>query len=148
MPPSRFLQDLPPELFGEAVAREVHARQARTARGPVIRRPPGALPGEPHIELDGDVDLAPPRGPSPARDAGSAGREPAHAVDREPIVDYSFDQRADAAGGALARGARVHHQHFGEGTVIACEGSGADGKATVRFDIGEKRVLLRYLTPV
>src|SRR5512142_855287 len=52
MPPSRFLQDLPPELFGELVAREVRAREARVARGPVIRRQPGALPGEPHVELD------------------------------------------------------------------------------------------------
>ena len=33
-----------------------------------------------------------------------------------------------------------------EGVVLACEGSGADRKATVQFDIGAKRVLVRYLT--
>ncbi len=138
MPPSRFLQDLPPELFGELVAREVRAREAR-ARGPVIRRSPGALPGEPHIELDGEEA-------TPARDLPGA-RAPS-ARPREPKVDYSYDQRPDAAGGALSRGVRVQHQAFGEGVVLACEGSGADRKATVRFDIGDKRVLVRYLTLV
>ena len=61
-------------------------------------------------------------------------------------MDYSFDQRPEAAGGALSRGVRVLHQAFGEGVVLACEGSGADRKATVQFDIGAKRVLVRYLT--
>jgi DNA helicase II / ATP-dependent DNA helicase PcrA len=135
MPPSRFLQDLPPELFGELVAREVRAREAR-ARGPVIRRQPGALPGEPHVELDGQEEV------TLERPASAASRVP----EREPIVDYSYDQRPDAAGGAFSPGARVHHRQFGEGVVMACEGIGADRKATVQFDVGAKRVLVRYLT--
>jgi DNA helicase-2/ATP-dependent DNA helicase PcrA len=145
MPPSRFLQDLPPELFGEWVAREVRAREARSAHGPVIRRQPGALPGEPHIELDGVAE--PGRGPpfEARRGRSPSSGERAH-PGREPTVDYSYDQRPDAAGDAMARGVRVHHQAFGAGVVLACEGSGADRKATVRFDIGEKRVLVRYLT--
>jgi DNA helicase-2/ATP-dependent DNA helicase PcrA len=149
MPPSRFLQDLPPELFGELVAREVRAREARAARGPVIRRQPRALPGEPHIELDGDDDAAAARGRSFATrgdDGGRSRRDREHRNEREPSVDYSYDQRPDGAGGALARGVRVQHAQFGEGVVLACEGSGADRKATVRFDLGEKRVLVRFLT--
>ena len=63
----------------------------------------------------------------------------------EPTVDYSYDQRDEGAG-SLARGARVHHAQFGEGTVLACEGTGTDRKATVRFAIGDKRVLVRFLT--
>jgi DNA helicase-2/ATP-dependent DNA helicase PcrA len=137
MEPSRFLVDLPPELFGAAVAREVRAREARlapAARGPVIRRHPGALPGEPHIELDGEAGerpAPPPRRPAPPRG--------------EPVVDYDFDQRADAGAVPFARGERVSHPSLGEGVVLSCDGRGAEAKVTVRFDAGEKRVLARFL---
>jgi DNA helicase II / ATP-dependent DNA helicase PcrA len=139
MQPSRFLTDLPPELFGELVAREVRAREAtlHAQRQPVIRRHPGSLPGDPHIELDGD-EPAGPGGLPPRRGA---------AAQREPSVDYSYDQRSEAGGGAFARGTRVVHQAFGEGVILACEGGGADRKATVRFAVGEKRVLVRFLQP-
>jgi DNA helicase-2/ATP-dependent DNA helicase PcrA len=141
MEPSRFLTDLPPELFGEAVAREVRAREARgapppppRARAPVIRRHPGALPGEPHIELDGE---APPERRAP----------PPRAAGGEPSVDYAFDQRSEAAARPLARGDRVLHPSLGAGVVLACEGAGGDAKVTVRFDVGEKRVVARFLRP-
>jgi DNA helicase-2/ATP-dependent DNA helicase PcrA len=143
MEPSRFLQDLPPELFGADVAREVRARELRSAarpppqaRGPVVRRHPGALPGEPHIELEGEAAPAP-------RLAGVAARRSAGG---EPVVDYDFDQRPDAGTRGLARGDRVLHASLGEGVVLACEGAGGEAKATVRFDAaGEKRVLARFL---
>ncbi|ABS24318.1 ATP-dependent helicase [Anaeromyxobacter sp. Fw109-5] len=131
MEPSRFLADLPPELFGLAP----RLASAPAARGPVIRRPPGSLPGEPHIELeeDGPREPPPPRRPAAAR-AG-------------PVVDYDFDQRPRAAG-TIARGTRVAHESLGEGTVAACEGSGPGAKVTVFFDeVGEKRVLARFLRP-
>jgi DNA helicase-2/ATP-dependent DNA helicase PcrA len=136
MEPSRFLQDLPPELFGAAVAREVRAREARAAapRPPLVRRHPGALPGEPHIELDGEV----PDRPAPPR------RTPPP-VGGEPRVDYAFDQREEAGGAPFARGQRVLHPSLGDGLVLACEGRGGDAKVTVRFDVGEKRVLARFL---
>jgi DNA helicase-2/ATP-dependent DNA helicase PcrA len=142
--PSRFLSDLPPELFGAAVAREVRAREARefreapAARPPVVRRLPGALPGEPHIELD---------------DAPSAEPGEAH-------VDYEFDQRPEAQrptspdfrrraergwGGGFTRGDRVTHPSLGAGVVVGCDGAGRDAKVTVRFGAGEKRVLARFL---
>ncbi|HET8538618.1 MAG TPA: UvrD-helicase domain-containing protein [Anaeromyxobacter sp.] len=143
MEPSRFLTDLPPALFGEAVAREVRAREARAAprpppqaRGPVVRRHPGALPGEPHIELDGEAAPAPRLAAAPARRGGGG----------EPVVDYAFDQRPEAAARGLARGDRVLHASFGEGVVLSCEGAGREAKAWVRFDsIGDKLVLARFL---
>jgi DNA helicase-2/ATP-dependent DNA helicase PcrA len=120
MEPSRFLTDLPPELFGEAVAREVRAREARAfrpvaPRPPIVRRHPGALPGEPHIELDASVG------------------------------GYDFDQRPEHGRAPFARGDHVLHPSLGEGVVLACEGAGENAKVTVRFDAGEKRVLARFL---
>jgi len=121
--PSRFLGDLPPELFG------LGGRVAATppvARGPVVRRQPGALPGDPHLELDAE----------PAR-----GRTPG-----ERSIDYAFDQTE--GGGAFPRGARVRHQGFGEGLVVSADGPGGDAKVTVTFfTVGEKRVLARFLRP-
>jgi len=122
--PSRFLGDLPPELFGLA---QRPAPPAPAARPPIVRRHPGALPGEPHIELE-----APP--PEPEAAGG------------EHAVDYSFDQRAE--GGAFGPGARVRHQAFGDGLVRSADGSGRDAKVTVSFfSVGEKRVLARFLRP-
>ena len=120
MEPSRFLTDLPPELFGESVAREVRAREARATRAaaprpPIVRRHPGALPGEPHIELD----------------ASTPG--------------YDFDQRPETGRAPFARGDRVLHVSLGEGVVLACDGAGGDAKVTVRSGAGEKRVLARFL---
>jgi DNA helicase-2/ATP-dependent DNA helicase PcrA len=135
MEPSRFLADLPPTLFGLPAA-----PAAPAPRGPVIRRHPGALPGEPHIELDADGPEAPalprlaPRGPSPHRG--------------EPTVDYSFDQRAEAPRAPFRSGDRVLHATLGEGVVVACDAGGADAKATVRFfEAGERRVVARFLRP-
>ena len=139
MAPSRFLHDLPPELFGERVANEVRARELGLARRPLIRHHPGALPGEPHIELEEPPFLV-PRG---ARIAPDRLKAPASELGGEPTVDYAFDQRGDSVG--LSRGMRVCHPSFGEGIVLSCEGRGADQKATVRFATGEKRVLARYL---
>jgi DNA helicase-2/ATP-dependent DNA helicase PcrA len=135
MEPSRFLSDLPPELFGEAVARAVGVAAPREAapRGPVIRRHPGALPQEPHIELDGAA--APGEGAAPRAPARGPG---------EPVVDYDFDQRPEAAQG-FARGDRVVHPSLGDGFVLGVDGAGRDAKVTVRFDAGEKRVLARFL---
>ena len=135
MEPSRFLADLPPELFGLA-SRVTPSAAPPAARGPTIRRPPGSLPGDPHIELedDGARAAAPPPRRMPAARSG-------------PVVDYAFDQRPEAAG-TIARGTRVVHASLGEGTVVACEGAGVGTKVTVFFDeVGEKRVLARFLQP-
>ncbi len=124
--PSRFLGDLPPELFGLPV------RQARpAASAPVVRRHPGALPGEPVIEYEGEAAPAsPPRGA------------------RGHSVDYSYDQRPEGMRPAFAPGERVLHGSLGEGLVRGCDGAGPDAKVTVVFPgIGEKRVIARFLRP-
>jgi len=158
--PSRFLRDLPPELFGDAVAREVRAREASRGAAALsrIRQHPGALDGEPHIELDGEGEA--PRGFAVVRATGPtirrSGEPAARGGGGEPTVDYSFDQRAEVVrqahhermeGAPFARGQRVVNERLGEGIVLACEAGAGDVKVTVRFDVGEKRVLARFLRP-
>lgn len=41
-------------------------------------------------------------------------------------------------------GDRVNHTSFGHGTVLSVEGTGDKTVAKVKFDVGEKRLLLRY----
>jgi DNA helicase II / ATP-dependent DNA helicase PcrA len=45
---------------------------------------------------------------------------------------------------AVSVGDKVNHTSFGNGTVLAVEGAGDKTVAKVKFDIGEKRLLLRY----
>jgi DNA helicase-2/ATP-dependent DNA helicase PcrA len=124
--PSRFLGDLPPALFGLAGRAAAPPPVAPAPRGPVIRRHPGALATEPHIELEAE--------PLEERTPG------------ERSIDYAFDQTE--GGGAFARGSRVRHQGFGEGLVLSTDGPGGDAKVTVSFfTVGEKRVLARFLRP-
>ncbi len=133
--PSRFLGDLRPELFGLPPSAE-----APRATPPRIRRPPGALEGEPVIALDGEDGWhGPPPRLSAASDRGrSAGGR------GEPHVEY--DPAHVPGEGGLAPGDRVVHPSLGEGVVRACEGSGPEAKVTVAFyERGEKRVIARFL---
>jgi DNA helicase-2/ATP-dependent DNA helicase PcrA len=45
---------------------------------------------------------------------------------------------------SVAVGDHVNHASFGNGTVLSVEGAGDKTVAKVRFDVGEKRLLLRY----
>ncbi|GAC1599087.1 MAG: DNA helicase PcrA [Pseudarthrobacter sp.] len=45
---------------------------------------------------------------------------------------------------AVNVGDKVNHTSFGNGTVLALEGAGDKTVAKVNFDVGEKRLLLRY----
>ncbi len=45
---------------------------------------------------------------------------------------------------SVSVGDNVNHTSFGNGTVIGIEGAGDKTVAKVRFDVGEKRLLLRY----
>ncbi|WP_375372174.1 DNA helicase PcrA [Pseudarthrobacter sp. AB1] len=45
---------------------------------------------------------------------------------------------------AVGVGDKVNHTSFGNGTVLALEGAGDKTVAKVKFDVGEKRLLLRY----
>ena len=139
--PSQFLGDLPPELFGLPT----RSASAPRAAAPRIRRHPGALEGEPVIELDAEDGWRGSRaGPGPrASPLRSAPAGPS----RETAVEYDVQERPRGEAG-LAPGARVVHASLGEGIVRSCEGAGPDAKVTVAFyERGQKRVLARFLRP-
>ncbi len=47
--------------------------------------------------------------------------------------------------GQIAEGMRVEHSLFGEGDVVAVEGTGPQAKATVHFaEVGPKKLILRF----
>jgi len=125
--PSRFLADLPPELFG---------LPARAPVSPRVRRHPGALEGEPLIELD-------------EADGWHEGRATVPAPRRrleKPRGELTVEYDEPAAAGELAPGDRVVHPSLGEGIVRSCDGRGPDAKVRVAFyERGEKRVVARYL---
>jgi DNA helicase-2/ATP-dependent DNA helicase PcrA len=52
-------------------------------------------------------------------------------------------RRGEAARRAVGR--EVYHEKFGRGIVVDAEGDGADLKCTVRFIVGTKKVLARFL---
>lgn len=55
----------------------------------------------------------------------------------------SFAPSSDLSG--LTVGARVRHERFGEGEVVALEGTGGNAKATVAFThFGKKQLLLKF----
>ncbi|MCC6646832.1 MAG: UvrD-helicase domain-containing protein [Polyangiaceae bacterium] len=135
--PSAFLRDLPREDV-----EHVTTPQARGAGGGARLAPPShaSFAGGGARAWEGRAPTA-RRGPVFQREAPARPeprREPGERwVERDP------DAGDDAA---LARGARVRHPRFGEGTVRALEG-GATPSATVHFPgWGERRILLRFLS--
>jgi DNA helicase-2/ATP-dependent DNA helicase PcrA len=109
-PPSRFLRDVPQELFD--LQRQLPAAIA------------APLPG-----------------------AGAARRRPYD--DDGPRIDRSYSQDTDSGfDEASVVGLRVRHAQFGEGEVVACDGTGPNAKLTVAFPrIGLKRIIARFLQP-
>jgi len=108
-PPSRFLRDVPQELFD--LQRQLPVAAAST---------PGF---------------------SPAR------RRPYD--DEGPRIDRSYGQQTESGfDGESVVGIRVRHAQFGEGEVMACDGSGPNAKLTVAFPrVGLKRIIARFLQP-
>jgi DNA helicase II / ATP-dependent DNA helicase PcrA len=109
-PPSRFLRDVPQELFD--LQRQLPAAVA------------APMPG-----------------------AGAARRRPYD--DEGPRIDRSYSQESDSGfDEASVVGLRVRHAQFGEGEVVACDGTGPNAKLTVAFPrIGLKRIIARFLQP-
>jgi len=71
---------------------------------------------------------------------GSRDRD-AYVADKTPLPSYANEQRAAESGFRV--GQAVFHTKFGEGAIIALEGSGTDAKAQVRFKRhGEKWLAL------
>ena len=44
----------------------------------------------------------------------------------------------------IQTGSKVQHERFGIGVITSLEGEGTNKKATIQFDIGEKKLLLRF----
>jgi DNA helicase II / ATP-dependent DNA helicase PcrA len=108
-PPSRFLKDVPPELF--------------------------------------DLKRQLPEATAAASSFTSSRRRPYD--DDGPRIDRSYGQQTEAGfDGESVVGLRVRHAQFGEGEVVACDGSGPNAKLTVAFPrVGLKRIIARFLQP-
>jgi len=60
-----------------------------------------------------------------------------------PVLDYSDSQVGGEGGGFVGR--RVEHPRFGRGKVVDVSGNGPEAKVTVRFPIGDKKIIARFL---
>lgn len=106
---------------------------------------------KPMIDADifGDVDKSKLRLAKPI-----AGTPPKYITDNEPRPDINIRKlkpmgntpaSANLFDSKLTIGNVVMHERFGRGEVINLEGSGADKKAEIRFEVGGiKKLLLRF----
>jgi DNA helicase II / ATP-dependent DNA helicase PcrA len=121
--PSRFLDEIPPELL-ERIAPD---------------QPPQYQSGfgHPYYEF-----RANPYGRKGGRGAGSGGGG-GRVREAEPTYAYEHEDQSTSFG--LRAGIRVRHAQFGVGNVIAVEEHGDDLKITVRFNsVGVKKLLGKY----
>lgn len=75
------------------------------------------------------------------RNFGTGQRRPGRARDEGPRYAYE-DEDQTAAG--VQPGSRVRHPQFGVGTVLNVEPVGKDTKLTVRFSIGQKKLMASF----
>jgi DNA helicase-2/ATP-dependent DNA helicase PcrA len=129
-PPSRFLGEVPRELFAFAAPAKARPQKER-------------LPGESYVERDADISLDASDGfgfdefdqrpPHERRSVAPMRRRNAKLPVRPSVPQ-------------LEVGARVVHDSFGEGFVTASSGGGANATVTVQFEtVGEKRIVARFL---
>jgi DNA helicase-2/ATP-dependent DNA helicase PcrA len=120
-PPSRFLREVPQELFDFGSGQREQLRQP-AAVPPTYRR--GAGGGGRYDEYS----QVPRSQPAPRSDG--------------PRIEYDGDE-------GDIRGRKVRHAQFGEGVVLEVDGEGPNAKLTVKFpQVGLKRVVARFLQPV
>ncbi len=138
-PPSRFLDEIPPELISEVGGR------GRSSRGGRTYSPGGSTGRSGRRSGRGDH----PEG----RTFGRGDRSERSRIDegRDRIVENALAarDRQPTTSGAESAGLRIGddvvHATFGEGVVLDIEGSGDKAEATIRFaDVGEKRLLLSW----
>jgi DNA helicase-2/ATP-dependent DNA helicase PcrA len=135
--PSRFLGDVPQQLFGS----NAPAFGLRPSAGEAgfLRRP---LPGaeSPGYSIDYSYDQSYRETGRSQGNYGGARRYPARPKRTvEPV-------RSAPTG---ATGMSVRHAVFGVGRVVAADGDGPDAKLTIRFpSVGDKRIVARFVTPV
>ena len=135
-PPSRFLDEIPPELVEEIGGRQRASRGGRTYSGGGSERAGRRAGG--WTEPEG-------------RTFGRGDRKERMDAGRDRIVENALAARDTPApsSGAEALGLKVgddvHHATFGDGVIIDIEGAGDKAEATIRFvDVGEKRLLLSW----
>ncbi len=129
--PSRFLGELP----ADTTAHVATAAMSGEARSRFVDRDPGGR---------ACATDRPWRHPQAAGRTQPAGGEP------EPggrFVDHDFfdDQPADRTEAPLRRGARVHHERFGEGQVLSVVSVGEPAVVAFFPGWGEKKILARFL---
>lgn len=125
-PPSRFLSEIPEELFD---------RQGNVDSGADHGRTYGRTPGDWH-----DMDIPSYRRRNDEPEGRTFGARKAERVINAPAQPRNTDQFAD-----LKVGDDVAHAVFGEGVIIELKGSGDKTEATVRFrDKGTKHLALAW----
>ncbi|MFT4305262.1 MAG: 3'-5' exonuclease, partial [Microbacterium sp.] len=123
--PSRFLQEIPPELIDwRRSPGDVNSRGGSQSRALNARRPGGLGPR-------GDMPALTPTATSLDR---FPNRIPARVRDNSDL--------------ALAPGDRIRHDDFGEGRVDAITGEGAKRVAHVRFEKAGAKKLLVKIAPI
>jgi DNA helicase-2/ATP-dependent DNA helicase PcrA len=122
--PSRFLDEVDPAVVRTETGSPYRPKEGRFQAGPPR---PTAYDGiDPHYYRQ---SLRPAASPAaPARPTRATERRIVYEEGESPIVP----------------GARVEHQLFGEGKVLALEGAGEQTKVTVFFkEVGQKKLVLR-----
>ncbi|MDR0229767.1 MAG: UvrD-helicase domain-containing protein [Flavobacteriaceae bacterium] len=107
-----------------------------------------------NADIFGDVDKSKYRQTKPVN-----GTPPAYlTADDEPVMDRNIrklkpvDSRSSVSNTAISEsnstlvaGQVVMHERFGKGVILNLEGTGADKKAEIKFDVGGiKKLLLRF----
>ncbi|MFH5880142.1 DNA helicase PcrA [Arthrobacter sp. NA-172] len=123
-PASQFLEEIPTDLV--EWKREGTSRQSGWGSAPIgSGRYGGSFWG-----------AGTSRGAAPSATAGFDADVPA------AVVRNRVQPQKEVV--AVVVGDKVNHTSFGNGTVIGVEGAGDKTVAKVKFDVGEKRLLLRY----
>ncbi|MEN8137995.1 MAG: UvrD-helicase domain-containing protein [Bacteroidota bacterium] len=71
-------------------------------------------------------------------------RETARSVRKLKPLNTMNSNGSDLFGGKLSKGNLVKHERFGIGEVMMVEGVGVNQKATIRFEVGLKKLLLKF----
>jgi ATP-dependent DNA helicase UvrD/PcrA len=128
-PPSRFLNEIPEHLL--RIEEEEAGSTGRGGRGGRYGSGRGATAGGPY----------PGAGRGGGRVIGGRASEEDPETDRSP-QGLTAPSKRNAP--TIDPGDTVIHDKWGEGVVITVAGAGDGTEATIRFEIGEKRVLLAY----
>lgn len=130
--PSRFLKDIDTRYLSMSADSVADGSFAATRRSPAFSSPfqqPKAMEEEAYVS---------PVAQAVGRQARLTRMETASS---SPVL--SSASASDLSG--LHVGAKVRHDRFGEGEVIAIEGEGGNAKATVSFaHFGQKQLLLKF----